>query len=202
MGAAAPTANPDPGSVPAKIRYSRPPKANARANEVGITSQEAVEFAISYAKQQRQVQEAQQGSPQHQSGRQHRLSGPEGEKHYHTFTKSQPRQLTTGARHNGLVNLRIFALNARTPCVLADSPFADVEIVADSWTKQSFSGIRALPQSLEPGFRQQALYDSVMRGMHTTGQRSHLHSLRRGPCRIKYTASVPPTNHEKYAQST
>ena len=48
--------------------------------------------------------------------------------------------------------------------VLADSPFADVEVVADSWTKQSFSGIRTLPHSLEPGFRQQALYDTVKRG--------------------------------------
>lgn len=52
-----------------------------------------------------------------------------------------------------------------TLIVLADSPFADAEVVTDSWTKQSFSGIRALPQSLEPGFRQQALYDTVKRGI-------------------------------------
>lgn len=170
MGAAAPTINPDPGSLPAKIRYSRAPKPSARASEVGISSQEAVEFAISYAKQQKELQEVQQGSQQHQTGRERRLSGPECEKHYHAFTKTQPKQLTTGVRLVRLINLCIFASSAvSSPFVFADSPFADVEFVADSWNKQSFSGIRALPQSLEPGFRQQALYDTVMRGMPTPG---------------------------------
>ena len=96
MRAAAPTADPDPASQPAKVRYGRPPKPSPRATEVGITSQEAVEFAISYAKQQRQMQEARPGSQQHQPGRQHQFSGPEAEKHYHAFTKSQTGQLTMG----------------------------------------------------------------------------------------------------------
>ena len=108
MGAAAPTISPEPESLPAKIRYSRVPKPSARASEVGISSQEAVEFAISYAKQQRQLQEVQQSSPQHQTGRERRLSGPECEKHYHAFTKTQPRQLTTGVRTYGLIRLGIF----------------------------------------------------------------------------------------------
>lgn len=109
MGAAAPTISPDAGSLPAKIRYSRALKPSARASEVGISSQEAIEFAISYAKQQRQLQEVQQGSQQHQTGRERRLSGPEGEKHYHAFTKTQPRQLTTGVRIYGLMSLCIYA---------------------------------------------------------------------------------------------
>lgn len=110
MGAAAPTVDYDPASQPAKLRYSRQQKPSARATEVGITSQEAVEFAISYAKQQRQLHEARSGSQQQQSGRQHQFSGPEGEKHYHAFTKSQPRQLTTGTCHGGI--MRMFALDA------------------------------------------------------------------------------------------
>ena len=47
----------------------------------------------------------------------------------------------------------------------ADSPFAELEQISDSWTKQSFTGIRALPENLEHGFRQRALYETVMRGM-------------------------------------
>lgn len=47
----------------------------------------------------------------------------------------------------------------------ADSPYAEVEAVSDSWTKQSFTGIRALPEGLEHGFRQRALYETVMRGV-------------------------------------
>ena len=46
----------------------------------------------------------------------------------------------------------------------ADSPYAELEAVTDSWTKQSFTGIRALPEALEHGFRQKALYETVMRG--------------------------------------
>lgn len=98
MGGAVPGASPGPGGLPAKSRHTRLAKPSPRANEVGITSQEAVEFAISYAKQQRQIQEAQQGNQQHQPGREHQLSGPEGDKHYHTFTKSQSGQLTAGTR--------------------------------------------------------------------------------------------------------
>lgn len=107
MGAAAPTISPDPGSLPAKIKYSRAPKPSARASEIGISSQEAVEFAINYAKQQKHLQEVQQGSQQHETGRECRLSGPECEKHYHAFTKTQPRQLTTGERINELIPLQI-----------------------------------------------------------------------------------------------
>lgn len=95
--AAAPTINPDPGSLPAKVRYGRAPKPSPRAAEVGVSSQEAVEYAINYAKQQRQLQEVQTGSQQHHAGRGRRLSGPECEKHYHAVTKTQPRQLTAGA---------------------------------------------------------------------------------------------------------
>ena len=109
MGAAAPTISPDPGSLPAKVKYGRALKPSARASEIGISSQEAVEFAISYAKQQRQLQEVQQGSQQHETGRERRLSGPECEKHYHSFTKTQPRQLTTGVRTYRLIPLCIFA---------------------------------------------------------------------------------------------
>lgn len=47
----------------------------------------------------------------------------------------------------------------------ADSPYAELEAVLDSWTKQSFTGIRALPEALEHGFRQKALYETVMRGV-------------------------------------
>lgn len=83
---------------------SKNSKPSPRPYEVrGITSQEAVEFAISYAKQQKALQE--------QDVNQDRLrgrtdgprqvvckTGPEEERHYHTITKSQPRQLKNGAR--------------------------------------------------------------------------------------------------------
>lgn len=49
--------------------------------------------------------------------------------------------------------------------MLADSPYSDLEIVAESWSKQSFTGIRALPEVLMHGFRQQALCETVLRGM-------------------------------------
>ena len=97
MGAAAPGGPYESGPSFAKSRYTRPAKPSPRANEVGITSQEAVEFAISYAKQQRQRQEAQQGSQQQHAGHEHQLAGPEGDKHYHACTKSQSGQLIRGA---------------------------------------------------------------------------------------------------------
>ena len=173
MGAAAPSPSPDTGSFPPKSRYIRPAKPSPRADEVGITSQEAVEFAISYAKQQRQRQEAQQGGQQQQPGREHLLSGPEGEKHYHAFTKSQSGQLVTGT-HAKMASMRSLAGLSRSIFCFVDSPFADLEAVADSWSKRSFSGIRALPETLEPGFRQQALYETVERGMlHNNLPRSH-----------------------------
>ncbi len=47
----------------------------------------------------------------------------------------------------------------------ADCPYGDLESVADSWSKRSFSGIRALPEGLEHGFRQQSLCETVLRGV-------------------------------------
>ena len=176
MGAAAPSSSPDTGSFPPRCRYIRPPKPSPRANEVGITSQEAVEYAISYAKQQRQRQEAQQGGQQQQAGREHQLSGPEGEKHYHAFTKSQSGQLVTG-KNATLASISFLARLSRAACGFVDSPFADLEAVADSWSKRSFSGIRALPEILEPGFRQQALYETVVKGMLASYSLSKLQSL-------------------------
>lgn len=51
----------------------------------------------------------------------------------------------------------------------ADSPYAEIEAVSDGWTKQSFTGIRALPESLDHGFRQRALYQIVMQGIPSHG---------------------------------
>ena len=72
-------------------------KPSSRPFEVkGITSQEAVEFAISYAKQQKAL--STQNTFQAKTGpdRARTASGPEQDKHYHSVTKSQPRQLTAG----------------------------------------------------------------------------------------------------------
>jgi len=51
-----------------------------------------------------------------------------------------------------------------SPALPADSAYADLEVVADSWSKRSFSGIRALPEVLEHGFRQQSLCETVSKG--------------------------------------
>ena len=51
-----------------------------------------------------------------------------------------------------------------SPVLPADSAYADLEVVADSWSKHSFLGIRALPEVLEHGFRQQSLCETVSRG--------------------------------------
>ena len=95
MGAAADSAPVEPGSLPAR-RYIRPPKASPRPTEKGVTSQEAVEFAISYAKEQRLKQEQEQRSVTPRTAGERRLLGPEADKHYHLVTRSQPGQLATG----------------------------------------------------------------------------------------------------------
>lgn len=72
-------------------------KASPRPFEVrGITSQEAVEFAINYAKQQRALQDP--GSPQARpkTSRAQTSFGQEEDKHYHSVTRSQPGQLAAG----------------------------------------------------------------------------------------------------------
>lgn len=72
-------------------------KASPRPFEVrGITSQEAVEFAISYAKQQKALQESDSPQARPRTDRARSVCGPEEDKHYHSVTRSQPRQLTTG----------------------------------------------------------------------------------------------------------
>ena len=72
-------------------------KASPRPFEVrGITSQEAVEFAISYAKQQKALREQHTCQARPRTDRARTASGPEEDKHYHSVTKSQSRQLTAG----------------------------------------------------------------------------------------------------------
>ena len=165
MGADGP-AHPEGGPVSSIYRPTNkgPAKPSPRPFEVkGITSQEAVEFAISYAKQQKALNT--QSTFQAKTGpdRTRTASGPEQDKHYHSVTKSQPRQLTAGTPY-ACNQLRLGDCHLQA-VLHADSPFAELETVSDSWTKQSFTGIRALPENLEHGFRQRALYEIVMRGM-------------------------------------
>ena len=98
MGAAADSTPVEPASLPAR-RYVRPPKASPRPTEKGVTSQEAVEFAISYAKEQRLKQEQEQRSITPRTARERQLLGPEADKHYHLVTRSQPGQLAIGTFH-------------------------------------------------------------------------------------------------------
>ena len=163
MGATAPGGTVNIGGVPQKGRYSRPSKPSPRPTEQGVTSQEAVEFAISYAREQRQKQQRELESRGIRAEKGQQLLGPEEDKHYHRVTRSQPGQLAAGA----LLTCSVQQLTQG--CLLssalpADSPYADLELVADSWSKCSFTGVRALPEVLEHGFRQRSLCETVLRG--------------------------------------
>jgi hypothetical protein len=102
MGAAPPGGAVDVGGIPLKGRYARPSKPSPRPTEKGITSQEAVEFAISYAREQQRQREQEMESTgprtdrETETERQRQLLGPEEDKHYHCVTRSQPGQLATG----------------------------------------------------------------------------------------------------------
>lgn len=96
MGAAVNSAPVEPGGLPVKGRYSRPSKPSPRTDEKGVTSQEAVEFAISYAKEQRQKQGRELESLRPGTAKEQQLLGPERDKHYHCVTKTQPGQLAAG----------------------------------------------------------------------------------------------------------
>ncbi|DBB12886.1 TPA: hypothetical protein ACH3X3_005647 [Trebouxia sp. C0006] len=163
MGAAPPGGAVDVGGIPLKGRYARPSKPSPRPTEKGITSQEAVEFAISYAREQQRQREQEMESTGPRTDRERELLGPEEDKHYHCVTRSLPGQLAM------------------------DSAYADLEVVADSWSKRSFSGIRALPQVLEHGFRQQSLCDTVSRGKQERQQRSQQASIQHN----RLTSSCP-----------
>ena len=98
MGATAPGGSVNVGGVPQKGLYClRPSKPSPRPIEPGVTSQEAVEFAISYAREQRQKQQRELESRGIRTEKGQQLSGPEEDKHYHRVTRSQPGQLAAGA---------------------------------------------------------------------------------------------------------
>ena len=96
MGAAPTSGSADVGGIPLKGRYTRPSKPSPRPTEKGITSQEAVEFAISYAREQQRQREQEMESTGPRTERERQLLGPEEDKHYHCVTRSQPGQLATG----------------------------------------------------------------------------------------------------------
>lgn len=97
MGVPAASAPVETGGLPLKGRFNRPSKPSPRTDEKGVTSQEAVEFAVSYAREQRQKQDLELESPGARTSRGQQLLGPEGDKHYHCVTRSQPGQLAAGA---------------------------------------------------------------------------------------------------------
>ena len=96
MGAAPPGGAVDVGGIPLKGRYARPSKPSPRPTEKGITSQEAVEFAISYAREQQRQREQEMESTGPRTDRERELLGPEEDKHYHCVTRSLPGQLAMG----------------------------------------------------------------------------------------------------------
>ena len=95
MSLTAPNAPVESGAVPLR-KYNRPTKPTARAVETGVSTQEAIEFAINFAKEQNYKQGRESDPKQPGTDRKQQLSGTAGDKHYYHVTKSQPGELSVG----------------------------------------------------------------------------------------------------------